>query len=136
MNTFTINQKLPSLNEYIKLCRANKYEAAQFKQSLEDSIIYEIKAALRKRTAKKTDKPVIVYIEWHEATFKRDVDNVQSAQKFILDAMKKAKLIPDDRRKYVKQVYHQVVEDSVNKVVVTIKEYTQESEDIVYGFEN
>ena len=63
-----------------------------------------------------------INIEWHEKDYKRDVDNIKSAAKFILDTMVKTKIIKDDGRKYVSQVYDLVVDDTKTKVVVEILE--------------
>ena len=38
MNKYIIDMKLPSLNDYIKVCRANKYNANKYKAKLEQEI--------------------------------------------------------------------------------------------------
>ena len=35
-----IKMKLPSLNEYINICRRNRYESAGFKRKIEEEISY------------------------------------------------------------------------------------------------
>lgn len=102
MNRFIVNAKLPSLNEYIDVCRSNKYQAAGYKRDIEEMIGWAIKQALVKRELKATNKPCIVKFTWIEKDARRDYDNIAFAKKFILDAMQKQGIIPNDNRKYVK----------------------------------
>lgn len=53
---------------------------------------------------------------------RRDADNIQSAQKFILDAMVKCGVIKNDSRKYISQIYHHInkAENSHNSVEVAL----------------
>lgn len=110
------------MNEYVRSCRANKYSGAEFKRSIEALIGYSITRGISKGTLKPIDKPCEIYIDWHEATRRRDVDNIQSAQKFILDALQHCGIIKNDSRKYVKQVYHDIIDDEKNFVRVYLKE--------------
>lgn len=115
-----INQKLPSYNEYINACRSHWSKGAKFKKSVEKLIEYEIiRAKADKKLAPFSD-PCVINIEWHEKTARRDVDNIQSAQKFILDALQHMGIIPNDSRRYVEQIYHKVVEDTKDFVKITI----------------
>lgn len=125
---FTIKQKLPSLNEYINACRRNKFAGAKFKQDIETIISLYIRQALRKGTLTRASKyPLIVKITWFEKTKKRDVDNIQSAQKYILDALQKSGIIPNDSRKYIKQIYHEIKESDADYVIVDIEEAGDDS---------
>lgn len=122
MNEFTVKQKLPSLNDYINVCRRNKYQAAQFKREVEEVIGWAIKQAQAKGELKPTDRPIIIYFEWHEKTKRRDADNIASAKKYILDAMQKFNIIPNDNRKYVKGFHDTIIDDTYDGVKVTIYE--------------
>lgn len=95
MDKFTIDLKLPSLNEYIDVCRGNKYQAANFKKSLENDIQWFIKRM------PKYVVPIKIHFHWIEGSKRRDLDNVAFAKKFILDAMVKAGKLKDDNRKCV-----------------------------------
>ncbi len=95
---------------------------ANFKKDIETVIGWAIKQALVMRTLKPVKKPCVIEIDWHEATKKRDADNVQSSQKFVLDAMVQNGILQNDSRRYVKQIYHQIIDDSVDYVVVRIRE--------------
>lgn len=123
MNQFKIKAKLPSLNDVIAKNRANRYMGAKFKKEIEEVIGWAIKQALTMRTLKPVEKPCYLEIDWHEATKRRDADNVQSSQKFILDAMVENGILKNDSRRYVKQIYHQIIDDNDDYVVVRIIEY-------------
>lgn len=119
---FVILEKLPSLNEVINKNRANKHAGNKYKQDLEARICMYIQDDVRKRNLSPMgESPCVIRITWHERTKRRDVDNIQSAQKFILDALQKSGIILNDSRKYVHQVYHEVVDSSFYGVFVEIK---------------
>jgi Holliday junction resolvase RusA-like endonuclease len=117
-----INQQLPSYNEYINACRSHWSKGAAFKSRIEKWIEYAILCAKAEKKLAPFSDPCVIYIEWHEKTKKRDVDNIQSAQKFILDALQTMNIIPNDSRRYVKQIHHNIVDDDRDYVVVRFKE--------------
>ena len=90
-----IDEKLPSLNEYINACRTNKYAAAKMKRDIEQLIGYYILRLPR------FEKPVKIHFHWVEGNEKRDIDNVSFAKKFILDALVKYHKLENDNRKNV-----------------------------------
>ena len=58
---------------------------------------------------------------WQEKDNRRDDDNVMFAQKFVLDALRDTKIIPDDRRRYIHALIHQVIVEPTNPgVTVTV----------------
>lgn len=121
MNEFTIQERLPSLNEMINSNRSNKYKGMRIKNELDDAIGMYIQLALSSGTLKPMgDTPCEVYIDWYEKTKRRDVDNIQSSQKFILDALQKCGVLKNDSRKYVKQVHHMVYDADMDYVVVRL----------------
>lgn len=109
-----IFDRLPSLNEYVDVCRKNPFEAARFKRMLENEIITFIRIA----DAEPINEPCIIHIDWFEKGRKRDVDNIESAVKFILDALQGAGVLKNDSRKYVRQVSHNVIASDENGVIV------------------
>ena len=117
MNYFTINRQLPSLNDYQKACRSHWSKGNKFKQEVEEDIGWYIRNAVIKGRLTPVTEQVDILIVWYEKTAKRDTDNIQSATKFILDAMKKGDIIKDDSRKYVGQIYHQVKDGAVKDCV-------------------
>lgn len=122
MNTFIIKAKLPSLNDVIAKNRANKFLGNEFKKDIEEVIGWAIKQALTMKTLKPVKSPCVIYIDWHEATKRRDVDNIQSSQKFVLDAMVKNGILPNDNRRWVKQIYHQIIDGPDDFAVIRIEE--------------
>jgi Holliday junction resolvase RusA-like endonuclease len=65
--------------------------------------------------------PVSVYCVWHEATRRRDPDNVQAAVKFILDGLVEAGVLAGDRWTDIQSVSHALVVSSTPGVAVTIE---------------
>ena len=87
--------RLPSLNEYIRECRGNKYSANTMKQRLERDIGFYLKRLPEFK------KPIRIDFEWVEENKKRDPDNIDFAKKFILDAMVKYGKIKNDNGNYI-----------------------------------
>lgn len=120
-NGFTIHAKLPSLNEVISKDRTNRFAGAAYKKDTERIISRYITKALETGELKPVTTSCTVRIDWHEKTKRRDADNIQSSQKFILDALVSAGVLPDDSRKYVTQIYHHIIDGDEDKVSVTIE---------------
>jgi Holliday junction resolvase RusA-like endonuclease len=109
MNSFIIDGRLDGLNEYINACRRNKYAANNMKKGNQKVISYFILKALNNGRLHAPSKfPVGLNIVWYEPNNRRDVDNVQFAAKFILDALVEMNVIPDDSRKYVNLINNRV----------------------------
>lgn len=97
IQVFQIPARLPSLNEMIAANRRNKYAGAKLKRDTEEFIIAQIFA----QKLAPVERPCIVHMVFNEPNRKRDADNVESAKKFILDALVRAKVIAGDSPKYV-----------------------------------
>lgn len=116
MTVCEINMKLPSLNEYVNVCRTNKFEASSYKQRLETAIglfIWDLP---------KFEKPVTIRFRWIEGNKRRDYDNVAFAKKFILDALVKAGKLKDDNRKCVRGFADTFEYGPETKVIIYITE--------------
>lgn len=120
MNSFVIRAKLPSLNDYILACRANRYKGAHFKHEVEEVIGWNIKQALVKKTLHPTSDPITVIFKWHEKTKRRDADNIASAKKYILDAMQQQGVIPNDNRKHIRGFTDIIIDDTEDYVEVEL----------------
>lgn len=94
----------------------------KFKKEIEEVIGWSIRQALASKTLHKPSGPVILNIEWHEKTKRRDADNIASAKKFILDALVKTGVLVDDSRKYVKGFYDVIIDDKKDFVKVELIE--------------
>lgn len=118
---FLIDEKLPSLNEVINKNRTNRYAGAKFKKEIEETIITYIEnARARGIISPVGERSCEIRIYFCEKTKRRDVDNIQSSQKFILDALQKAGILVNDSRKYVKQIHHKVYDSCKDSVLVII----------------
>ena len=116
---FTIHYRLPSLNEYLNKCKFNKHMAAQFKMIHDRRIYDEVKSQLHDL---KITKPIKLHITWIEENRKRDVDNVYSAVKYILDGLVKAEVLQNDNAKRVKDISNEIIYADTSEVIVEIEE--------------
>lgn len=94
MIRLVIPLKLHSLNEYIGACRRNPYQGAKMKRTDQESVEWYIRSQLRGVRLK---KPVRISYEWHEPNKKRDLDNVSSyGRKVIQDALVSCRVLEND----------------------------------------
>lgn len=118
--TIEIPMKLPSLNDYVRVCRANRYQAAQMKRDIEDEIGIYI------RRLPRFEKPITIDFLWVEGNKRRDLDNIAFAKKFILDAFVKYGKLKDDNRRCVTAFKDEFGYGKETKVILTIKEATDD----------
>jgi len=95
-----IEGPLPGMNYIIALAkvrrgRYSKY--AQEKREWEERVIFVCKA----HKLKPVQGRVYFDFIWYEKNKRRDPDNISASKKFILDALVKAGILPDDNWKYV-----------------------------------
>ena len=111
-----IPMKLPSLNDYVRVCRSNTFQAAKFKKDIERDIgVYISRLPV-------FDKPIKINFLWIEKNKRRDLDNVAFAKKFILDAMVKLGKLKDDNRRFVTAFTDYFRYEDENKVILEITE--------------
>ena len=116
--TCEIDMKLPSLNEYINVCRTNPYKASKYKKDIEEQIGWYI------AKLPKFEHPVTIHFHWIEGNKKRDIDNVSFSKKFILDALVKYGKLSDDNRKIVTAFTDTFEYAKETKVIIRITEVT------------
>ncbi len=81
----TIDHRFISLNDYIRVERANRYKAAKVKQEeTEAARLY----VLDRQPVR--EYPVIVWFTWFRKNGRTDPDNIAFAAKFILDGFVQA----------------------------------------------
>jgi Holliday junction resolvase RusA-like endonuclease len=114
--TAIIDSKLPSLNDYIRECRANRYSGAEMKKTTEQLISCYI------RRLPRFEVPVIITFRWIEENNRRDLDNVAFAKKFILDALVKSGKLKDDNRRYVIGFRDEFYKGKKAQVILKIQE--------------
>lgn len=86
MVKLVIPGRLPGLNEYIAAERTSRFKAASMKRENETLVLLAAKKSLRKW--RQTDKPVMMRYTWYELNRKRDMDNISSyGRKVIQDAL-------------------------------------------------
>ena len=120
MTTCEIPFKLPSLNDYTRTCRANRYAGAVMKKNIEASLfpyLYKLP---------QFTKPIEIEFHWIEDTKRRDYDNIAFAKKFILDALVKFGKLKDDNRRYVCAFSDKFSYGETSKIILTIKERNEE----------
>ena len=116
MDKVEIPMKLPSLNEYTRACRGNRYAGANMKSKIEREISQYIISLPR------YEKTVKIHFHWIEGNKKRDLDNICFAKKFILDAMVKCGILKNDNRKYVAGFEDSFEYGPETKVILEIEE--------------
>lgn len=114
--------RLPGLNEVNNRNRANRYAGAKLKQETDAALGLVINAA----HMKPVHYPCIVHMLFEEPNRRRDVDNVESAKKFILDALVKAGILENDSPKHVIGAPSFTRYADEAKVIVTIIEDERE----------
>lgn len=117
MIDFYIADKLPTLNEYIQAERSNLYIASDLKRKTEDMII----AFIIKTKQGEAKEPYFITFTWYEKNKKRDKDNVCFAKKFILDAMQKSGVLPNDNNRYITGFKDEFVYGKEQGVLVRVK---------------
>ena len=86
--------RLDNLNDYISAERSNRYKGAQMKSKNEAIVIDAIRRYMR---GVKIDKPVFMEYRWYERNKRRDLDNISSfGRKVIQDALVYAKVLQND----------------------------------------
>lgn len=116
----TIPGKLPSLNEYIKAERANRYNAAKMKRDAEERIVI---AARQRMRGVHITKPVELDYLWVAKDKRTDRDNIAFAKKFVQDALVQCGVLEDDGWKYVVGFSDRFEVDKENpRIEVLIKE--------------
>ena len=86
--------KLHSLNEYIHECRRNPQAGARIKRIDQKAVEWNIRSQLRGIRIK---RPVTMLYKWFEPNRKRDLDNVSSfGRKVIQDALVACGVLEND----------------------------------------
>lgn len=90
----TIKGKLDNLNDYITACRTNQYKGAKIKAHNEHKVLDSIYSQIGHI---RISKPVYMSYHWIEPNRRRDLDNVSSfGRKVIQDALVQAKVLQND----------------------------------------
>lgn len=118
-HTFTIPGRLPSFNEYIAACNRAWFIGQGFKNKQ----MKIISAWIMYHKVPVFTKPVVVRFRWFEKDRRRDRDNIRSAEKYVMDALKHRRRIKNDTQKWVLDSQHEITVDKDNpRVEITIEE--------------
>lgn len=104
---FCGDKTLPSLNQYLAEIGRNPKAGGRYKKQYVMVITNAIRRDLKRW---KTNKPVILHYTFAEPAkgAKRDFGNVFAlADKFVEDALRDCRVIPDDNPHYVRNFTHQ-----------------------------
>lgn len=113
--------KLDNLNDYITACRTNQYKGAKVKHKNENRVIQAIYEQLGRLRIK---KPVYMTYTWYEPNKRRDLDNVSSfGRKVIQDALVETRVLENDGLKNIVGFQDNFYIDADNpRVEVVIRE--------------
>lgn len=117
--TLWIGGPLPGMNEIIAAAKSGrgKGNAYSRQKALWTSVVAR---HARSRRLGHFTSPVAISCVWHEATKRRDPDNVQAAVKFVLDGLVEAGVLDGDRYADVASIRHEVIVSGVPGVRVEI----------------
>ena len=109
---YIINHRFTSLNAYVNAERSNRYRGAAIKKQ-ETQIAY-----LTLKGKPKLTTPCTLRFDWYVKDKKTDADNICFSKKFILDAMIKANIIPDDNLKHIIGFEDNIIIDKHERVEI------------------
>lgn len=117
----TIPGTLPNLNDYIAAERANRHKGAKMKSDDESIVCAAIRHCMGRVVI---NSPVYMEYKWLEPNRRRDLDNISSyGRKIIQDALVKSGVLKDDGWKHVVGFSDRFEVDKVNpRIEVLIKE--------------
>ena len=122
-NRFTYEGKFPSRNQAENAARTHWAAGYKLKKEYTDSVAWQAKAQNVGSYSK-----AHLTITFVEPNKRRDYDNVISGLKYLLDGLVVAKVIPDDRPKYIDITIKPIQVDKDNpRVEVVIEEITNET---------
>lgn len=93
---YKFDNRLPSLNKYIKALNANRYIGQKMKNENEELLAWQIIKQNQEKKLKPIEEKVDILFIWYVKNQKEDKDNITFAKKFILDAMQKSRVLRGD----------------------------------------
>ncbi len=133
-NYFYIHSKLPNLNEFRAEIARSPYKGSKLKKEIENGIILDIVLAKQQGTLKPIERyPIQINCIWGLTNKRMDLDNRRSSIKFILDAMQKAEIIPNDSQKYICGLFDEFKQADKDYVKVEIIEPPLKIEMVLKG---
>ncbi len=116
VQSFEVPGRFPSLNDYLRI--RNRAQRAAMKRSLDHRVAWAAKEAGIRPVGR-----CMVRVTWVEQNRRRDLDNVRSGVKFVLDGLVKAGVIEDDDQRHVLDLDDAYARDGANpRITVEIYE--------------
>jgi hypothetical protein len=117
--TFFVPGPLPGMNEIVGAAKSGrgKGNAYSRQKALWTSVVAR---HARSRRIGPFATPVFVTCVWHEATARRDPDNVHAGVKFVLDGLVQSGALKGDGRSCIAGVAHSVLTKPLPGVQVTL----------------
>lgn len=109
----TIKTEVPTLNDYIRSERSNKYKAAKVKKAKTIAVAQEVLSQTRDIINTKVNLDIVWYVKSDH-----DPDNIYFAIKFILDGMVVSGLLRGDSQKEIGYINNSYIRGSEYKIVV------------------
>ena len=116
VHIFSIEGKLPGLNDYTLACRNNRYSGNKMKRDAQIQISWYL------HRLPQIKKPVRIRFLWQEADHRRDPDNIAFAKKFILDELVRLKKLPNDTSRWIRGFVDDFTYGPDYKVTVYLEE--------------
>lgn len=117
--------RLDNLNDYISAERTNRYKGAQMKSRSEAVVINAVRQCMR---GIQIDKPVYMEYTWYEKNKRRDLDNISSfGRKVIQDSLVHTHVLKNDGWKEIVGFSDTFYVDAINpRIEVLIREVQHE----------
>ncbi len=115
MNTCYIEGKFPGMNNIVAASKA--HYALYSKMKKENTEIFRVAT----QNFEKFTEPVEITFTWFYKNIRRDPDNMMAAQKFALDGMVAAGVIPNDTGKEIASLIHNFIHGEKDGVEITIE---------------
>ena len=93
--------RLPGLNEIIAAAKSHYAKYSTEKKERTEEVAW-----LAKKAGLPKYERAHLVITWYEPNSRRDPDNVMAGQKFILDGLVQAGVLPGDSQKYIAGIVH------------------------------
>ena len=102
--------RLPGLNEIIDAAKQGKGKYQPYAMMKET---YTNMVAWLAKSLPKFEKVALI-ITWYEPNRHRDPDNIMAGQKFIIDGLVTAGIIPNDNQRHIQGIIHRFAVDRKN----------------------
>ena len=114
--SFTIPGQLPTLNAVLAATKRHWSAYASVKKSETNKVHWIAKGELKPATP-----PVHLVFAWTTKDRRMDLDNVSHGQKYVIDGLVHANILPDDTRKTVASILHKFTPPDPKSPRVTIE---------------